>query len=65
MRLCLSLEIGAEEPVLRAIVEKAAAEDLRKLKAALEQRLWELQPVQSQLAVYDSDKGTVESGFLI
>ena len=65
VRLCLSLEIGAEEPVLRAIVEKAAAEDLRKLKAALEQRLWELQPVQSQLAVYDSGKGTVESGFLI
>ena len=65
VRLCLSLEIGAEEPVLRAIVEKAAAEDLRKLKAALEQRLWELQPVQSQLAVYDSGKETVESGFLI
>ena len=65
VRLCLSLELGAEEPVLRAIVEKAGAEDLQKLKAALEQRLWELQPVQSQLAVYDSGKGTVESGFLI
>ena len=65
VRLCLSLELGAEEPVLRAIVEKAGAEDLQKLKAALEQRLWELQPVQSQLAVYDSGKGTVECGFLI
>ena len=65
VRLCLSLELGAEEPVLRSIVEKAGAEDLQKLKSALEQRLWELQPVQSQLAVYDSGKGTVESGFLI
>ena len=65
VRLCLSLELGAEEPVLRSIVEKAGAEDLQKLKSALEQRLWELQPVQSQLAVYDSGKETVESGFLI
>jgi len=64
VRLCLSLELGAEEPVLRGIVEKAAAEDLKKLKAALQQRLWELQPVQSQLAVCGGKTG-VESGFLI
>ena len=65
VRLCLSLELGAEEPVLRAIVEKAGSEDLRKLKVALEQRLWELQPVQSQLTMLDGSRGTVESGFLI
>lgn len=65
VRLCLSLELGAEEPVLRAIVEKAAADDLRKLKAALQQRLWELQPVVGQLAAVSSEKEGVESGFLI
>lgn len=65
VRLCLRLQLGAEEPVLRAIVEKAGAEDLQKLKAALQQRVWELQPVVSQLASIDDGKGCVESGFLI
>ena len=64
VRLCLSLELGAEEPVLRAIVEKAATDDLQKMKAALEARLWQLQPVVSQLCGGQS-VGVVESGFLI
>ena len=64
VRLCLSLELGAEEPVLRSIVEKAAPEDLQKMKAALERRLWELQPVVSQLGG-GNGMGAVESGFLI
>lgn len=65
VRLCLSLELGAAEPVLRGIVDKAAAEDLQKLKAALQQRLWQLEPAKSQLAFDDGGAGCVESGFLI
>lgn len=65
VRLCLSLELGAEEPVLRGIVDKAAAEDLQKLKAALQQRLWQLEPAKSQLGFDDGGVGSVESGFLI
>ena len=64
VRLCLSLELGAEEPVLRSIVEKAAPEDLQKMKVALERRLWELQPVVSQLGG-GNGMGAVESGFLV
>ena len=65
VRLCLSLELGAEEPVLRAVVDKAAAEDLRKLKEALEKRLQECMPVVTQLPGTKEVRETLESGFLI
>lgn len=65
VRLCLSMELGATEPVLRAIVDKAAAEDLRQLKQALERRMWELEPMANQLAFDCDGVGSVESGFLI
>ena len=65
VRLCLSLELGAEETVLRCIVEKAAAEDLQKLKAALEERMRMLQPVVTQLPRAGREKNALESGFLI
>ena len=65
VRLCLSLELGADETVLRGIVEKAAAEDLQKLKAALEERMRLLQPMVSQLPQAGRERETVESGFLI
>ena len=65
VRLCLSLDMGAEETVLRSIVEKAAAEDLQKLKAALEERMRMLQPVVTQLPYAGKESNTVESGFLI
>ena len=65
VRLCLSLELGASEPVLRSIVEKAGAEDLRELKGALEGRMASLLPVQTQLPAMTGAEETVESGFLI
>ena len=65
VRLCLSLELGAEEAVLRCIVEKAAAEDLQKLKAALEERMRMLQPVVTQLPYVGKERNAVESGFVI
>ena len=63
VRLCLVLELGAEEPVLRGIVDKAAAEDLMKLKDALQKRYAESMPMESQLTG-DSADG-IESDFLI
>ena len=65
VRLCLTLELGAEEPVLRSIAKTAAAEDLLKLKEALEERVSEMLPVMTQLGGCKTGKETVESGFLI
>ena len=65
VRLCLSLELGASEPVLRSIMEKAGAEDLMELKAALEVRMAQLLPAQTQLSLAMGTQETVESGFLI
>jgi hypothetical protein len=65
VRLCLSLELGADETVLRGIVEKAAAEDLQKLKMALEERMRLLQPMVSQLPQTGKEREALESGFLV
>ena len=65
VRLCLALELGADRDVLQGVVKNAAAEDLQKLKAALEKRLEESLPVQSQLGVSFGGRDEIESGFLI
>ena len=65
VRLCLSLELGVEAPVLRSIVATAAAEDLISLKAALEARMGQLMPVATQLSGNFMQKEIVESDFLI
>ena len=65
VRLCLSLELGVEEPALRAIAEKAGAEELMKLKEALENRLAESMPMVTQLRGSFKQAEEVESGFLI
>ena len=65
VRLCLALELGVEEPLLRSVMGKAGAEDLAKLKAALEDRLVELMPVMTQLGSFGGQKEELESGFLI
>ena len=65
VRLCLSLELGADEPVLRSVIKAAAAEDLLKLKDALQQRLDESLPMQTQLISCVSKGECIESGFLI
>ena len=65
VRLCLSIGLGVEEPVLRGLVQKAGAQELMRLKEALERRMAEMMPMQSQLlATFDKEE-TVESGFLI
>ena len=65
VRLCLSLELGVEEPVLRSITEKAAAEDLRKMKASLEIKMAQLLPGMTQLKSAVADGEGLESGFMI
>ena len=65
VRLMLTLELGAEEPVLRSIAGKAAAEDLMKLKAALGDRVAEMMPVVTQLGKGFAAAETLESGFMM
>ena len=65
VRLCLSLELGASEPVLRSIVEKAGSEDLLQLKTALEQRVRQMLPVVTQLGFAATARNEIESGFMI
>ena len=65
VKLCLALELGAEEPVYRSIMKLAAAEDLMKLRCALQQRLDESLPVTTQLGGSFYEKEAVESGFMI
>lgn len=65
VRLCLALELGAEEPVLRSIVEKAGAEDLLKLQKALDERLAESLPATCQLGGSFRKGEIIESGFMI
>ena len=65
VRLCLVLDLGVEEPVLRAVVDKAGAEDLAKMKDALQARYSACMPMESQLLTVRSEKETVDGGFLI
>lgn len=65
VRLFLTLDLGAEEPVLRSIAGTAAAEDLLKLKAVLEDRVAEMMPVVTQLGKGFAAAETLESGFMI
>ena len=64
VRLFLGLDMGMEEPVLRSITKKVSAEELLHLKDALEARMAEYMPVQTQLN-FQVNKQELESGFLI
>ena len=65
VRLCLSLELGIEKDVLNSVMEKAAAEDLLKMRTALEDRLAEMLPLKTQLPGAKSGRQALESGYLI
>lgn len=66
VRLCLSLELGIEEPVLRSVVKTVGSEELVKMKEALEQRLAESMPMTSQLGYRPGKREEIiESGYLI
>ena len=63
VRLCLVLDLGAEEPVLRSVMEKAASEDLMKLRSALQERYNACMPAEGQLA--GSVKVELDGDFMI
>ena len=63
--MCLGIGLGVEEPVLRTLAQKAGAEELLRLKEALEQRMAEMMPMQSQLMTSFEKSDAVESGYLI
>ncbi len=65
VRLGLSLGLGVEEPVLRSLVQTAGAEDLLRLKEALQERLAEMMPPVTQLGSSHYRQEEVESSFLI
>ena len=49
VRLCMALELGVEEPVLRSAAGKMSAEELQKFKAALNEQMSRKYPVRMQL----------------
>ena len=64
VRLCLSLELGVAEPVLRSVFGAVTGADLLAVKAALEERLAESMPLMTQLGIGKRAE-SLESGFLI
>lgn len=65
VRLCMTLDLGAEYEVLQGIMKNAGAEDLQKFRDALEKRTAEFLPVTTQLHAGFDKAAAVESGFLI
>ena len=65
VRLCLCLDLGVDEPTLRAVAEKAGAEELLKLQKALDDRLAESMPMHTQLGCSFEKGDILESGYLI
>ena len=65
VRLCLMLDLGVEEPVLRGVLGKATAEELGAMEKALEARTAECFPMQTQLPGGNVPQTEMESGFLI
>ena len=64
VRLCLSLELGVAEPVLRSVFGNAAGADLLAVRTALETRLAESLPMMTQLRGFEGT-AEMESGFLV
>ncbi len=64
VRMCLSLDVGIEEAVLRSAAGKMAPEELMKFKDALNERMAKSYPMQMQLGC-SKTQCSVESGYLI
>ena len=65
VRLGLALELGVEAPVLRNLARTAGAEELKCLKAALEEKLRMTMPVVTQLGSGFGKCEEMETGYLI
>ncbi len=64
VRLCLSLDIGVEEQILRSAAQKMAPEELMRFKEALGEQMVKHYPVQMQLSCTKTER-SVESDYLI
>lgn len=65
VRLCLSLELGLEEPNLRRLAAGAGDPELIALKGALEARLARHMPIAAQLLPRRQEREALDNGFLI
>ncbi len=65
VRLCLMMDLGLEEAMLRSLAEKATASELQTLNAALEKKVQSEMPPQTQLRWGTERESPVENGFLI
>ncbi len=65
VRLCLGLDLGVEEPVLRSLLQKADPQELTALKAGLGEKMQLLMPVQTQLPGAGKAMEPFETGFMI
>ena len=63
--LCLALDLGIREEVLKAVAEKLSVEELEGLTKALERREEALYPVMTQLPRERAPQGEPDGGFLI
>ena len=64
VRLCLMLDLGIEEPVLRSAMGKLAPEELMQLRKALEERAARQYPIRTQLGSGNIVE-TLDSEYLI
>ncbi len=65
VRLCLGLDLGIAEPVLRALTQRAGGETLLAMQKALQEKLSQQLPMQTQLGQAGQGMEAFESGFLI
>ena len=65
VRLCLMLDLGGSEPLFRSIAKKSGAEDLLKLREALQEKVSACLPPVTQLPGLGKNQETVESEYLI
>ena len=65
VRLCLVLELGMEEPLLRAITEKLGAQELLQMREALQDRYCKYLPMEGQLLGTTQQEKDLDSDYLI
>ena len=64
VKLCLALELGVEEKVLRTVAKKLSPEELKAMRKALEERVDRKYPARVQL--FGGEKAEEwDAGYLI
>lgn len=65
VRLCLTLDLGVAEPVLRSVASKVSAGELGEMKKALQKKADDCMPLHTQLGSSAGRQETIESEYLI